>query len=123
VTGAVVDTADEAVLELPHVIALDRHAVRRRFEQRFSATRMATDYVALYRSLLGQRSVWSTNGPCRCRDRYWKKSEWEESQRYRNGCSDLISLHAARHSNVGSSSFWRWNSLLFGRFALSSCDD
>jgi glycosyltransferase involved in cell wall biosynthesis len=57
VTGAVVDTVDEAVLELPHVIALDRHAVRRRFEERFSATRMATDYVALYRLLLEQSSI------------------------------------------------------------------
>jgi glycosyltransferase involved in cell wall biosynthesis len=52
VTGAIVDTVDEAVRMLPRVIALDRHAVRRRFEERFSATRMATDYVALYRSLL-----------------------------------------------------------------------
>jgi hypothetical protein len=39
---------------LPRVLALDRHAVRRRFEERFSATRMATDYVALYRALLEQ---------------------------------------------------------------------
>jgi hypothetical protein len=54
---AVVDTVDEAVLELPHVIALDRHAVRRRFEERFSATRMAADYLAIYRSLLEQSSV------------------------------------------------------------------
>jgi glycosyltransferase involved in cell wall biosynthesis len=52
VTGAIVDTVDEAVRMLPRVIALDRRAVRRRFEERFSATRMATDYVALYRSLL-----------------------------------------------------------------------
>jgi hypothetical protein len=43
---------DEAVRMLPQVLALDRHAVRRRFEQRFSSARMATDYVALYRSLL-----------------------------------------------------------------------
>jgi hypothetical protein len=43
---------DEAVRILPHVLALDRHAVRRRFEQRFSSARMAKDYVALYRSLL-----------------------------------------------------------------------
>ena len=52
VTGAVVDTMEEAVRMLPQVLALDRHAVRRRFEQRFSSARMATDYVALYRSLL-----------------------------------------------------------------------
>jgi hypothetical protein len=43
---------DEAVKMLPEVLALDRHAVRRRFEQRFSSTRMASEYVALYRSML-----------------------------------------------------------------------
>ena len=57
VTGAIVDTMDEAVRMLPRVIALDRHAVRRRFEQRFSSVRMATDYVALYRSLLKRPSI------------------------------------------------------------------
>src|SRR3981081_3498077 len=57
VTGAIVDTMDEAVRMLPRVIELDRRAVRRRFEERFSATRMATDYVALYRSLLERSSV------------------------------------------------------------------
>jgi glycosyltransferase involved in cell wall biosynthesis len=57
VTGAVVDTMEEAVRMLPQVLALDRHAVRRRFEQRFSSARMATDYVALYHSLLKQPSM------------------------------------------------------------------
>ncbi len=57
VTGAVVDTMDEAIRMLPQVLALDRHAVRRRFEQRFSSTRMATDYAALYRSLLKRPSI------------------------------------------------------------------
>jgi glycosyltransferase involved in cell wall biosynthesis len=52
VTGLVVDTVDEAVRMLPEVISLDRHAVRRRFDERFSATRMAKDYAQLYRSLL-----------------------------------------------------------------------
>ena len=56
-TGAIVDTMDEAVRMLPRVIELDRHAVRRRFEQRFSSARMATDYVAVYRSLLKRPSI------------------------------------------------------------------
>ena len=51
-TGAIVDTMDEAIAALPHVIDLDRKKVRQRFEQRFSATRMANDYVRVYRSLL-----------------------------------------------------------------------
>jgi glycosyltransferase involved in cell wall biosynthesis len=57
VTGAIVDTVDEAVRMLPQVLALDRRAVRRRFEQRFSSARMAQDYVAVYRSLLEQSSI------------------------------------------------------------------
>ena len=57
VTGAIVDTMEEAVRMLPRVIALDRRAIRRRFEQRFSSARMATDYVALYRSLLKRPSI------------------------------------------------------------------
>ena len=57
VTGAIVDTVDEAVMMLPRVIALDRRAVWRRFEQRFSSVRMAEDYVAVYRSLLERPSI------------------------------------------------------------------
>lgn len=52
VTGCVVETVDEAVRALPDVLSLDRRAVRRRFEERFSVRRMARDYVETYRSLL-----------------------------------------------------------------------
>jgi glycosyltransferase involved in cell wall biosynthesis len=51
-TGAIVETVEDALAALPHVIALDRNKVRQRFVQRFSATRMANDYVSVYRSLL-----------------------------------------------------------------------
>ena len=54
VTGLIVDTMDEAIRKLPHVLALDRRAVRRRFDQRFTATRMAKDYVQIYRASLKQ---------------------------------------------------------------------
>lgn len=54
VTGAIVETMEEAIAALPRVIALDRKKVRQRFEQRFSATRMAKDYVGIYRSLLAK---------------------------------------------------------------------
>jgi glycosyltransferase involved in cell wall biosynthesis len=52
VTGAVVDTVEEAIAALPRVLALDRGSVRRRFEQRFTAPRMAHDYVNAYQKLL-----------------------------------------------------------------------
>jgi glycosyltransferase involved in cell wall biosynthesis len=57
VTGLIVDTMDEAIRMLPQVLALDRRMVRQRFEQRFSATRMAKDYVHVYRSLLKRSSL------------------------------------------------------------------
>jgi glycosyltransferase involved in cell wall biosynthesis len=57
VTGLIVDTMDEAIRTLPAVLALDRRAVRQRFEQRFSATRMAKDYVQVYRAVLKRRSL------------------------------------------------------------------
>jgi hypothetical protein len=51
VTGSIVESAEEAVRALPGVLSLNRGAVRRRFEERFSAARMAHDYVSVYRSL------------------------------------------------------------------------
>ncbi len=52
VTGFVVSSEEEAVAAIAKARALDRAAVRRRFEARFTAERMAADYLALYRKLL-----------------------------------------------------------------------
>jgi glycosyltransferase involved in cell wall biosynthesis len=51
VTGFLVRSMEEAVAALGETRRLDRFAIRRRFEQRFSAARMARDYVALYRKI------------------------------------------------------------------------
>ena len=56
-TGRIIDNVEEATVTLPHVMALDRRAVRRRFEERFTATRMAKDYVRVYKSLLARANV------------------------------------------------------------------
>jgi len=58
VTGAIVDTVEEAIAAVPGVLSLDRRKIRRVFEQRFSATRMAKDYVSVYERLLSD----SANG-------------------------------------------------------------
>jgi len=52
VTGAIVDTVDEAVAALPGVLALDRAGCREEFERRFSVRRMARDYVRVYQRLM-----------------------------------------------------------------------
>jgi glycosyltransferase involved in cell wall biosynthesis len=57
VTGFVVDGVEEAVAAVPQAVALDRRAVRRRFERRFTVERMAREYVALYEEVLGRGSA------------------------------------------------------------------
>jgi glycosyltransferase involved in cell wall biosynthesis len=59
VTGCIVGGAEEAVRAVRTAIQLDRKAVRRQFERRFTARRMAADYVRLYEATIAQRS--STN--------------------------------------------------------------
>jgi glycosyltransferase involved in cell wall biosynthesis len=56
VTGKVVDSEDEAVAVLPEILSYDRRAVRQRFEDRFTSTRMAKDYVGTYGRLLKTRT-------------------------------------------------------------------
>src|ERR1700686_389287 len=56
VTGKVVGSEEEAVAALPAILSYDRPAVRHRFEERFTATRMAKDYVSTYRHLLMTRT-------------------------------------------------------------------
>ena len=55
VTGYVVQSVGEAVCKIGGVLALDRGQVRRRFEERFTVSRMTRDYVRLYASLLERR--------------------------------------------------------------------
>jgi glycosyltransferase involved in cell wall biosynthesis len=50
VTGYVVETVDEALLKTGSLLGLDRGRIRRRFEERFAASRMARDYVRIYQS-------------------------------------------------------------------------
>jgi glycosyltransferase involved in cell wall biosynthesis len=52
VTGFIVNDVDEAVAAIPRAKALDRNAIRRRFEERFSVERMARDYLARYGEVL-----------------------------------------------------------------------
>jgi len=51
VTGFIVNDIDQAVAALGRVDTLDRAKVRATFDRRFTARRMAEDYVDVYRSL------------------------------------------------------------------------
>jgi len=52
VTGYIVETIDEAVRAVARSGDFDRRHCRRVFEERFTATRMADDYLAVYRRLI-----------------------------------------------------------------------
>jgi len=54
-TGFIVAGEDGAIAAVPKLAALPRAGVRRRFEQRFTAKRMAEDYVAIYQSLAAEQ--------------------------------------------------------------------
>jgi glycosyltransferase involved in cell wall biosynthesis len=56
-TGFIVETVEEAAAAVPLAAKLDRVAVRRHFEKRFSVERMARDYVALYHRQLGREAA------------------------------------------------------------------
>jgi glycosyltransferase involved in cell wall biosynthesis len=55
-TGMIFQNLDELVAGLPRVCALDRQRVHARAVQRFSGARMASEYEAVYRKVLGQRT-------------------------------------------------------------------
>jgi glycosyltransferase involved in cell wall biosynthesis len=52
ITGHIADSVDEAIRYIGRVLALDRTRVRRRFEERFTAHRMARDYIKIYEKLM-----------------------------------------------------------------------
>jgi glycosyltransferase involved in cell wall biosynthesis len=56
-TGRIVSDLDEAVRAIPELLALDRKAIRARFEERFSAARMASDYVKIYQKMLRKHAA------------------------------------------------------------------
>jgi len=53
VTGMLVDSPGEAIAALGGIAAIDRAACRAAVQARFSVERMAEEYVALYRRILG----------------------------------------------------------------------
>jgi glycosyltransferase involved in cell wall biosynthesis len=50
-TGFVVEDETSAVAAVGRLSGMDRGAIRRQFETRFTARRMALDYMAAYRGL------------------------------------------------------------------------
>ncbi|GAB4344309.1 MAG: glycosyltransferase family 4 protein [Gammaproteobacteria bacterium] len=55
VSGFIVDSVGAAVEAVKRLDTIDRHACRSYFEERFSAERMAADYVTLYERIAGVR--------------------------------------------------------------------
>jgi glycosyltransferase involved in cell wall biosynthesis len=51
ITGFVVDSYDEAVSAIQRIATIDRRGVRAGFERRFTARRMAEDYLRIYEAL------------------------------------------------------------------------
>ncbi len=54
-TGFIVNDVEAAAAAVPQAARLDRQAIRRRFEERFTVERMAKDYLTLYEAVLSER--------------------------------------------------------------------
>ena len=57
VTGFVVHSEEQAVKAIKKLPGLSRNLIRQIFERRFSSTRMAQDYIALYKKLRSARTM------------------------------------------------------------------
>src|SRR5215813_13115921 len=65
VTGFIVASETEAAMAARRRHQLDRGRIRRVFEERFTAQRMAEDYVSLYRRVIAERELEHDNFPKR----------------------------------------------------------
>jgi len=59
-TGHIVQTADQAAKAIGRISRLSRKRCRQIFEERFTASRMALDYVAIYERLIKDRALEKT---------------------------------------------------------------
>ncbi len=66
VTGFIVDNQEQAIAAARRVASLDRNTCRATFERRFSATRMASDYLKLYAQLQLGRAASRTGSARAC---------------------------------------------------------
>jgi glycosyltransferase involved in cell wall biosynthesis len=55
ITGFIVESEEQAIEAVQHAAQLDRRRVRARFEERFTAARMAEDYTRHYQSLVSRQ--------------------------------------------------------------------
>jgi glycosyltransferase involved in cell wall biosynthesis len=72
ITGFVVSDEDEAIRAIGRLADLDRRQVRAQFEKRFSAGRMAEEYLSHYRALT---SIQTPKGRTAGRNRSFQKSD------------------------------------------------
>ena len=104
-TGKVVDSEEEAIAALPEILSYDRRAVRQRFEDRFTATRMAKDYVSTYRQSLKRRRSGSEMSGFRLRQLHLKGSDGPMPVSIKKPLPALFEAAAGKpsRSNSGSS--------------------
>jgi len=77
ITGFIVESVPQAIEAISKLDQLSRIKIRQVFEEKFTATRMAKDYVRLYQSVINRKELFSKGTV-----RIYKK------QHYASGFSD-----------------------------------
>ena len=109
ISGFIVDSEEEALAAIRRIGTLDRRAVRAAFERRFTARRMANDYLRHYQALAtgprprrGETELELSSSPLG-RARQVLDAHMSESSRSPHRQADLISRRAAYLPLVGPS--------------------
>jgi glycosyltransferase involved in cell wall biosynthesis len=82
VSGLIVDTMEDAVRAVEKAKSMSRELGRKTFERRFTARRMAGDYLKLYRQIIGRDlslSIRTIDMPTLARDAEQDKSSFAEN--------------------------------------------
>jgi glycosyltransferase involved in cell wall biosynthesis len=89
-TGFIIERKEEAVAATDQLSRLSRDAIRRRFEERFTARRMAHEYLAVYRGLIDKRRPRTERTPA---GEFW-------APRIAGGFADKAALKKSRRSGL-----------------------
>jgi glycosyltransferase involved in cell wall biosynthesis len=74
ITSRIVESVAEAICKVGSVLALNRCAGRRRFEARFTASRMAEDYLRIYQRLINGACFANGETPARSTATGWRRA-------------------------------------------------
>ena len=102
VSGFVVDTIEDAVAAVRRIEELDRVKVRAEFERRFTAERMAHDYVSIYQQLAAAHSRPAKSATPNGRQYRWRAIRLSRPSELADSGDDARPVNASKSAGLSS---------------------